>query len=309
MKLNIPSEIHDKIMRWMNKANKEVSGFGNLEYDPKTQVFTVTDVFLLKQTVSASSTEIDADAIGKMMYLTRENALGMKWHWHSHVNMGVFWSGDDRALIKDMAEQGWILATVFNLKGEKKTAFSMYPEFEGMKMEVFKDDIPTTIVNLYPQETLDAWDQEYKDCVSEQVYVTKTWEKWESKRGANSYKGASGYDYDHYGYNDHGYGGYDSGWGGLSKSKPKKKQLLERDFDLGGYANSEEGWVYNPLCDNDAETLQERIEAFAFMTDKELETLLELNQEASEFVKRYRKEIDDVKILNEATGLNTFIGP
>jgi hypothetical protein len=306
MNLQIPSEHYEKIMRWMKKKPLEVSGFGDLEYDAKTKTFTVTDVYLLKQTVSSASTEIDDSHIGTIMYERRDNPLAMKWHWHSHVNMGVFWSADDRALIKDMAEQGWILASVFNLKGEMKTAFSMYPEFEGHKMEFFKDDIPTELVTFYPQDVLAQWDKEYDDMVSERKYIApvsdyKTYDYGYGYQQSIWPKQKS-YDYGNKSYAYNKGNSIDSeSWEWRDDEYVHKSKLTPKDYEVDGFSKTP-GYIYNPLRDKTLTTLKEYIQGFGDLDEEDLTILLDADRSAEEFYNRYEKEITNVRISNEATG-------
>ncbi len=166
--LVIPDDIYQKIMYWINKSDHEVSGFGSLDYDPETDTFTVRDAILLKQEVGPTSTEICPKAIGKAMFEQREQVNALKWHWHSHVNMAVFWSSDDRKLIDSLGGQGWIVATVFNKKHEMKTAIQLKVEALGYEHDHFIDDIPTEVLRFIPKEWTEAWDKEYKEKVAEE---------------------------------------------------------------------------------------------------------------------------------------------
>lgn len=152
-KLTIPDEVYRKIMHWINKADFEVSGFGSLDYDRKENEFRVRDVILLKQKVGPGSAEICPIAMGKAMYDQRDEPNALKWHWHSHVNMGVFWSADDMEIIRSLGQQGWIVASVFNKKEEIKTAFLQSVDVMGRPHDIFVDNIQTFIeMNAREQE-------------------------------------------------------------------------------------------------------------------------------------------------------------
>lgn len=182
VKLIIPDEVFQKVMWWVNKSNHEVSGFGSLDFDPDSGVFKVRDAILLKQEVAPTSTEIDPVAIGKAMYEMREEKNALKWHWHSHVNMGVFWSGDDRTLIKNLGSQGWIVASVFNKKCEIKSAFYTLAEIGVMgitkKQEVFLEDIHTKVERFIPKKIYEKWDKEYDTHVTVEKPRAITGTRW-----------------------------------------------------------------------------------------------------------------------------------
>ncbi len=123
MKLHIAPEVYQQVMYWVNKADFEVSGFGVIQIIDGLPV--VTKAILLEQEGTAGDTELDPAAITKAEYEMRnEEGEGLRWWWHSHVNMGVFWSATDKAAIKQLGGEGWFYHTVFNKKYERKSAFS-----------------------------------------------------------------------------------------------------------------------------------------------------------------------------------------
>ena len=88
------------------------------------------------------------------------------------MQMGVFWSGTDMDTIKQLGANGWILATVFNQKEEKRSAFLTKAESPLMKAhEIFVDDIPTDVVSFYPQTYFDEWNKEFEEKVKEKKWL------------------------------------------------------------------------------------------------------------------------------------------
>lgn len=268
-KLIIPDLVYQKIMWWMNKANFEVSGFGSLDYDHPTRTFTVRDAILLKQEVGPASTEIDPVAIGKAMYEMREEPNALKWHWHSHVDMGVFWSGDDRTLIHNLGSQGWILATVFNRKHERKTAFLTTIEVMGEKETYFIDDIETRVKRLIDQELCSEWDRQYEEKVK-QAPVAQF----------GGYLGGSRWSSGGQGNLD------DTDWNSrLAKREgfvENSERSLPEGVDMGklSYTPNKEGWryshmfkraVYNPLFDESLTTEEEKLAMIFTMDAEEVE--------------------------------------
>lgn len=189
MQLLIDAKAHAKIRHWMTKAAKyEVSGLGNVQYDDKQKLFTVTDVWLQEQTNTGASTDISADGVTQLMSMHAGLKTAGKIHgdlrfwWHSHADMGVFWSNTDETAIHELSEHGWFLSSVFNHKGEIKTCWRMQKPWD-----VRIDDMPTSIDvthakpevialldelyehGYYPdamlysptEETIKEWDEEY----------------------------------------------------------------------------------------------------------------------------------------------------
>lgn len=166
MKVKIDQEVYKKIMFWVNRASTlEVSGLGMVKVEGDT--LRVTSAMLLPQTNQATHTEITAEAVAKAMYELRNEEGLLKFWWHSHVDMGVFWSGTDRETIEELGDQGWILATVFNKKRELRSAF--YSK-DGMttpcgNSSLFLDELETEIEGeTFPAE----WEAEYTKNVTTQ---------------------------------------------------------------------------------------------------------------------------------------------
>lgn len=186
---------YQKIMWWVNKATGEVSGLGTVEI--KEGAFHVMDAFLLPQKNGAAHTDIEADDVCKMMYEKRNEPGQINFWWHSHVNMGTFWSGTDRDTMEKLASGGWFLNTVFNKRSEHRSAFVMANRSEieidtasaEVKIKkdgtiyVFVDDLPTRVQRYLPAEFIKSLDKEYDDNCKEapkkrQRYNMKT-HKWE----------------------------------------------------------------------------------------------------------------------------------
>lgn len=192
-KVVIGREAYDKIMHYVNKTNFEVSGFGNVEVIDG--VPTVTDIILLKQENHATETEIDGASFAKAIYdhYTLGTKGELKFWWHSHVNMGCFWSGTDMATIKSLTKDGWYIHGVFNKKGEYKLAYTNNDPFpimlDDLDLEIDEnliqdDDIFTKQLELLEVEgkiaqiesdiakiIADKCDPIYDELVTEKKYV------------------------------------------------------------------------------------------------------------------------------------------
>lgn len=177
MKIEIPKAVFEKVMYWVDKADFEVSGFGTVLWDKTKNAFVVQDACLIKQVGGAAHTEIDANAIGKLMYEIHKRKIPgeLKWWWHSHVNMGVFWSGEDTSTIRDLGKNGWITATVFNKKQEMKSAFCSVAEVPMIGTQLYHlDNIETEIPDFYDMDDVTNWDKEFAATVTEKKYSPPT---------------------------------------------------------------------------------------------------------------------------------------
>ena len=157
LKLIIPRLIYKEIMHYVDKAPGEISGLGTLTLDEG--VFTVGKVVLCKQKNTGSTTDLDADDVATAMFQLKDEPGDMRFWWHSHADMGVFWSTTDHETMAELAEHGWFLSTVFNKKREMKTCLTFKHEVFGLYDQ---DSIKTEIDEPAPQELVDSWDENFK---------------------------------------------------------------------------------------------------------------------------------------------------
>jgi len=149
LKLEIPHSVYKEIMFYVNESDVEISGLGTCSFDKPTGLFKVHKIVLCEQENGPATTDLDAKSITKAMHELRLEPHDLKFWWHSHVNMPVFWSGTDKATMAELGEHGWFLSTVFNKKAELKTCVTFPTEFGLYEV----DAIDTTITDMpQPQE-------------------------------------------------------------------------------------------------------------------------------------------------------------
>jgi hypothetical protein len=166
------AEAFAKIDHWVQSSNFEVSGFGNVvaeKADNGRTIFRVTDAYLLKQENTPAHTEIDADAMSDLLFEHHKSGVVGEpnlW-WHSHVKMAVFWSGEDLTTIRQIGGNGWVLATVFNQKGEMRSALQASEPFMA-----FTDELDTEIEVIDPfADVRAAWSRDYKAKITNKKFV------------------------------------------------------------------------------------------------------------------------------------------
>lgn len=171
MQIKMSRATHDKIMYWVDKADFEVSGFGTVTYDGKD--FLVNDVILLKQEGGAAHTDIDPLSLSKAQYELRGSEGELRFWWHSHVNMQAFMSGTDQATIKEIAQQGWCVAAVFNKRGEYQTAlgYKYDTPFAGSRVH-YEEKLPLSITYNMDAALKDSLDAQYDEHVTEKKWQT-----------------------------------------------------------------------------------------------------------------------------------------
>lgn len=153
--VKIDSIVKQKIMHWVNASSYECSGIGKLLIE--NGEIRVIDAILLPQKNTSATTDIDAEDLGKAMFLLKDQPGELRFWWHSHVNMSVFWSGTDMATIRSIGSNGWFVSSVFNKKWESRTCLYMKKPFE-----TFIDEIPLIEYHAIPADVRARWDEEYK---------------------------------------------------------------------------------------------------------------------------------------------------
>jgi hypothetical protein len=168
MKVYITPQCHSKIMYFVRKAKVEISGLGRVQKAADGSM-VVTSVYLLKQENGPASTDIDPEAMATLLYESRNDPGDLNFWWHSHVDMGVFWSGTDMQTIYDFGGKGYLLATVFNKKNEHRTAY--YQGSNGFLPEVFVDNLDTSFAYLPTEAEHTEWENLFTTLCTE-----KKWE-------------------------------------------------------------------------------------------------------------------------------------
>jgi len=142
----IDAKAKEQMDCWVEMAQGEVSGLGLVEEirDGNLQGFLVTGLFLPFQTNSDAQTSIEPEAVAKLM-LEAEAAghdpKNLKFWFHSHGSMEVFWSGTDQATIQRFKPEDYFISTVVNRKGGMKTRVDFY---RPLRMAL--DEVPTEVL-------------------------------------------------------------------------------------------------------------------------------------------------------------------
>lgn len=132
MTIYIPSTIYSIMQGFILGCEYEISGMFKIDKE-KMQI---TDVILLKQKVSKTSTILDAEGLG-IFYndvISSEGTLeNWRGWWHSHGEIETFWSATDEKTIEefDMETQNnnWFMSIVFNHKMEYKARLDIFNPF------------------------------------------------------------------------------------------------------------------------------------------------------------------------------------
>jgi hypothetical protein len=135
MKVILSSLAHLKIKYYINSVNTEISGVGLVE--KRDGNLFVPDVFLFKQKVTGAETKLDVKSVTdfalEKLNIPDFPVENLKLWWHSHVDMGCFWSGTDESTIDgldlDLKEENWWLSMVCTRDGKRRARIDTYQPF------------------------------------------------------------------------------------------------------------------------------------------------------------------------------------
>ena len=136
IEMSITRMAWSKLMGYCRATDNEVSGFMLLERDGG--LLYISDVYIVEQVCTGTSTEMDSTAIAKLqLRLYKEKIIGQEdkpniklAHFHTHPTFGVFWSGTDMEMrAKLRAGNEYSVALVINQKGDTLAAIDINGEF------------------------------------------------------------------------------------------------------------------------------------------------------------------------------------
>ena len=303
----IENEVYEKIMYWVNKSSDEVSGLGIVQVEAGG-ILRVTSAILLPQKNGATHSDIEPEGVNKAMYAMRNSPGELKFWWHSHVQMGVFWSGTDMTTIREFADGGWILATVFNQKNEMRSAFYDKNTVQSPwgPQPIFYDECPTsiaTVARVIPPE----WEADYKVNVTDQ---RKSFNAWEWQRDMNGrYTGR----YPQYPGNESGYGYDNFGDDYVTREEPKSNPKRPMGVSKREWKKYIKDALYNVPAVTGLSTVTPtfNLDAYGFdqeerlllathgLTEKDLDFLVENDFSPNEILEIMENEstIDDITDL------------
>jgi len=170
IKLLFKAEAKNKLDIYTKLAEGEISGLMRVE-KVDSYVVLVKDVILLPQSSSGSETELDQESL--MQFIEGEiaanrNVDDLKGWWHSHDEMGVFWSNTDTDTMATLGCE-WMVSIVTNKKKEYKARLDIYNPFK-----LFLDDleVETEVPGLSQLEQ--ELQLEIDDKVKKQTYLSPT---------------------------------------------------------------------------------------------------------------------------------------
>jgi len=168
-KVYIGFEAKNKLDLYIACAEGEISGIGKVE--KINGKFLITEVILLPQECSASSSDLDEKALDEFVLSEVESGRSvenLKLWWHSHASMGAFWSGTDTGTIEKF-RNGWFISIVGNKSGEYKIRLDLFEPFRYVFDELHLETVFPPALELKAEVEAE---------IAEKVKVRKWTQTW-----------------------------------------------------------------------------------------------------------------------------------
>jgi hypothetical protein len=130
IKILVEAEAMAQLKLWVQLAKGEISFLGLV--DQVEDGFIITRIFLPFQSCNGAATNIEADAVAKLMIELEAKGIdtsNLKAWIHSHADMQVFWSGTDTSTIEKFKPEDYFVSLVINKKNEIKARVDFYRPF------------------------------------------------------------------------------------------------------------------------------------------------------------------------------------
>lgn len=129
-KLTLSAQARQDIRHYIRHCDYEIGGFGYVTMKDNGD-FYVDEVFLVEQDVTG--TTVDFTDKGLLYAINKADKAGrldeLRFCWHSHVNMGAFWSTTDETMIANLNTGlvPYYVSLVQNKKHEHEARVDFYP--------------------------------------------------------------------------------------------------------------------------------------------------------------------------------------
>ena len=137
----ISENVYKKLFSFVKSTNLEVSGLGMVK--EVKNGYDITDVFVFEQLSSGASTDLDRNAMTKLLLkLVKEkkDVSNLRLWWHSHPHFETFWSGTDDATCERLTNDKFVIAIVVSHDYSLKCRIDLIKPFR-----VTLDSVPVEI--------------------------------------------------------------------------------------------------------------------------------------------------------------------
>lgn len=278
-----------KMRYYIDKTQDEIGWLGYVT-KVDSNSYLIEDVFLLKQKVHSTTTEIDPEALASMATdLIKQGQEGIAKYntirvWgHSHVNMSTGASSQDDNQMKEFATSDFYIRLIGNKQGEWNVCLYDYEHnilWSKLQLELWYE---VDITN----EELDA---EIKDKVSklEYSYLNKNNKnpigfsrgKWYDEYYGDAYYNTKYYD-------DYDYPTYTKGQANRLREEKEEEEKEETPYEIDGEITNEDFRNMKRYYSSDADTclfMCTALESDVIMTIKEDYGITLSKEQAEDFM-------------------------
>lgn len=174
----------NKMFVYVAECPDEIGWLGTATFDNSENIYTIHDVYLFKQQVHATTTEIKPEGLELFATEILEQPNGIEiWNnirmWgHSHVNMGLTPSAQDNKQMQEFSQIGqeWFIRLIANKKGELCVDLFHYEKglyFTNVPWEILEEEDPSNEVEILRAQIL-AMQRELDLAVTAKVTRIKT---------------------------------------------------------------------------------------------------------------------------------------
>jgi hypothetical protein len=167
----ISPKAKQKLDAYIAVAPGEIAGMGTAGIIGPNR-FLITEIFIFKQKVNGAEAELDQEDMARWLFdwiQAGKDTNSIKSQWHSHVNMGCFWSVTDLDNIDgfDNGMNDWMLSIVGTKSGQYMGRLDIYHP-----VRVYFDKLPVITALEIEAELRAAVAAEVKAKVAEKPVAT-----------------------------------------------------------------------------------------------------------------------------------------
>lgn len=160
----LPRESKQKLDAYVSIAKGEIAGMGRISMLGPSR-FLVEDVFIFKQKANGAEAVLDQEDLSAFLVECVQKGISIdniRLQWHSHVNMGCFWSATDLANIEgfDNGMVDWMVSIVGSKSGQYLGRLDV---FHPLRISV--DDIPVLLLEEIDPKVAEQIEREIEEKV------------------------------------------------------------------------------------------------------------------------------------------------
>lgn len=173
-------DVYDKIRVFTEEfGSKEVAGW--LTGSFMGTAIHVDNILIPNQTVSGADVDIDEDDLILLRKEYGNECTRIIGHWHSHHNLGAFWSSTDENNMSEIMGPRKRFLFVVSASSHKKMLVRCESKSDSPATHIIMDDLLYTVHDPLRDEAKDWCKEQWDEKVTERVITTI------NRKGLNDY--------------------------------------------------------------------------------------------------------------------------